>query len=251
VIIYRKKFVRIAEAWYGEEPDATGVDIARGFQRDEPRPGALCREFYTSLIDLKRDPGALLAGMKRGCRSKIRRAEARDAVAYECSNAAGRPDLLARFCEMYDEFAPRKNLPSLDPGWLSLMAATGGLFVSRVARASGDALVWHTHFLSGGRATLLHSASPTTAEASDRNLVGRANRFHHWQDMLHFKGAGATLYDLGGWYQGDGDARRLGINKFKEDFGGGVVKNYITERALTLRGKLFLRARSLLLGDAI
>ncbi|MCA1631610.1 MAG: hypothetical protein LC785_16545 [Acidobacteria bacterium] len=252
MIIYRKKFVRIAEAWYGEEPDARGVDIARGFQREEPAPGgALCREFYTILIDLTRDPDSLLSGLKRGCRYKIRRAEARDGVVYECANAARRPDLLARFREMYDEFAPRKNLPAIDPAWLSLMTATGGLFVSRAARATGDALVWHTHFLSGGRATLLHSASPPAAEAAGRNLIGRANRFHHWRDMLHFKSEGAILYDLGGWYQGDSDARRLGINRFKEDFGGDVVKNYITERGLTVRGKLFLRARTLLLGDAI
>jgi hypothetical protein len=252
VIVYRKKFVRIAEAWFGEEPNAPGVDIARGFQRNEPRDGALCREFYTILIDLTREPEALFASMKKGCQYKIRRAAARDDLTYECGNAA-RSRLLARFCDIYDEFTPRKRLPPLDRAWLALMAETGSLHVSRVSSASGEELVWHTHYRSNGRATLLHSASlmPTTVDAAARNHLGRANRFHHWQDMLWFKREGASLYDLGGWYQGDSDKRRLGINRFKEDFGGSVVKNYITERALTLKGRLFLRTRQTLLGDAI
>jgi hypothetical protein len=253
VIVYRKKFVRIAEGWFGEEPDAAGADIIRCFQRDAMQAGALCREFYTILIDLTRDTDALLASMKQGCQYKIRRAEARDDLVYECANAA-RADLLARFCDLYDEFTPRKSLPPLDRAWLALMAETGCLYVSRVSDgASNNELTWHTYYLSHGRATLLHSASatPPDADASARNRIGRANRFHHWQDMLWFKEGGARLYDLGGWYSGDTDARRLGINRFKEDFGGGIVKNYINERALTFKGKLFLRARQTLLGDAI
>ncbi|MFL6229235.1 MAG: hypothetical protein ACJ741_10690 [Pyrinomonadaceae bacterium] len=254
MIVYRKKLVRVAEAWFGEEPGAAGVDVVRCFQRDAPRDGALSREFHTILIDLTREPGEIFASMKQGCRYKIRRAVARDALSYECANAA-HAGMLARFCDLYDEFAPRKSLPPLDRAWLSLMAQTGCLYVSRVGdEASGEGLTWHTHYESHGRATLLHSASappPDDGDTSARNRVGRANRFHHWRDMLWFKAAGATLYDLGGWYHGDSDARRLGINRFKEDFGGRVVKNYITERAPTFRGRLFLRARQALLGDAI
>jgi hypothetical protein len=253
VIVYRKKFVRIAEGWFGEEPDAAGVDIVRGFQRDAPQADALCREFHTILIDLTRAREALLASMKQGCQYKIRRAGARDGLVYECANAA-RAEWLARFCDLYDEFTPRKSLPPLDRAWLMLMAETGALYVSHVSdAASGDALTWHTHYLSHGRATLLHSASvtPPDADPPTRNRAGRANRFHHWQDMLWFKAEGATVYDLGGWYSGDTDARRLGINRFKEDFGGVVVKNYINERALTFKGRLFLRARQTVLGDAI
>jgi hypothetical protein len=250
VIVYRKKFVHIAEAWFGEEPDATGVDIVRCFQRAAPAPDALCREFYTILIDLSRDAGALFAAMKKGCQYKVRRAAARDAFTYECANA-DHSLLLARFCDLYDEFASRKRVPPLDRAWLALMAATGKLYVSRVADDAGGDLVWHTYYRSGGRATLLHSAPTPRADAVGRSYLGRANRFHHWQDVLWFKTDGATLYDLGGWYQGNTDAERLGINRFKEDFGGSVVRDYITERALTLRGKLFLRTRQLLLGDAI
>jgi hypothetical protein len=252
VIVYRRKFIRIAEAWHGEEIDeATRVDLARRFQRDAPAAGALCREFYTILIDLSRDEGALFRALSKSCRYKVRRAAERDSLTYECANAAARSDLLARFRSLYDEFARRKQVPALDHAWLSLMAATGNLYLSRVSDAAGQDLVWHTYYLSGGRATLLHSAPTPHAAAEGRSLTGRANRCQHWQDILSFKRGGATLYDLGGWYSGKTDVQRLGINRFKEEFGGRVVRNYIDERALTIKGRLFLRARQSLLGDAI
>lgn len=258
MIVYRRKFVRIAEAWHGEEFDARKLDgraradILRRFQREEPAPGALSREFHTVLIDLSREEPALFGAMRRGCRYKVRRAAERDALTYDCADATERPDLLARFHALYEDFARRRRLPAPAREWLSLTASTGNLYVSRVGDADGRELTWHTHYFSGSRATLLHSAPTPHAEAAaGRSLTGRANRFHHWQDILYFRRLGAALYDLGGWYSGDTDEQRLGINRFKEEFGGRVVKNFIVERALTLRGRLFLRARQSLLGDAI
>ena len=94
MIVFKKKFIRIAEAWGGEEPSAEGVDIVRYFQRTEPAAGALCREFYTIIIDLTREPGALFAAMRKGCQYKVRRAEARDNFVYESWDDAGRSRLV-------------------------------------------------------------------------------------------------------------------------------------------------------------
>ncbi|MCA1816903.1 MAG: hypothetical protein LC746_10930 [Acidobacteria bacterium] len=251
MIVYRKKFVRVAEGWHGEEPAAAGVDIVRRYQLAEPDPRAYCREFHTILIDLSADAGALFAAMKRGCRYEVRRAEAHDRLAYDFARADD-ATLLARFREGYDEFARARRLRPLDPAWLALTAETGNLYVSRVCDERRGELVFHSYYLSGGRATLLQSFSPQRAAAdAGRARVSRANRLHHWLDVQKFKADGATLYDLGGWYHGTTDPRRLAINRFKEGFGGAVVKNYIAERALTPRGRLFLTARRLLLGDAI
>lgn len=254
MIVYRRKFVRVAEVWHGEEFNgaATRADICRRFQRDARDDRSLCREFHTILIDLTPNAADIFQNMRAGCRYKIRRAETRDSLTYECANADARPRLLASFADLYDDFARRKRLLAPTRAWLALMAATGKLYLSRVSDSNGRELTWHTHYLSGGRATLLHSAPTPHGEAgAGRSLTGRANRLHHWRDMITFKRDGAHLYDLGGWYSGDTDAQRLGINRFKEEFGGRVVCDYINERALTIKGRLFLRARQSLLGDAI
>ncbi len=252
MIVYQKKFLQIAEYWNGEEANAQGVDLVRCFQQSHPLEGMVCREFYTILLDLNRDPQELLARMKRDTRYEIRRAGNQDQLTCDWRNARDR-QAFQQFCDYYDDFATRKAQPKLNRGWLSLLADDGALRLSRVCDATGETLVWHAYHGSSDRATLFYSASLFRKFDSSamRNKMGRANRFLHWQDMQRFKTEGISVYDFGGWYEGDSDLERLRINKFKEEFGGEIVKNYICERAVTAKAKLFLRARHLLLGKAI
>ena len=252
MLVYQKKFLRIAEYWNGEEPKLTGVDLVRCFQRPRPLAGMLCREFYTILLDLNRTPQQLLSSIKRDTRYEIRRATDQDRMVYDCAN--GRDEKVFRlFCDYYDDFATQKGQPKMNRAWLSLLASAGALSLSRVNDSTGEIMVWHAYLRSNHRATLLYSASLFRKFDSSalRNKMGRANRFQHWQDIQRFKAEGVSVYDFGGWYEGNRDQERLRINRFKEEFGGEIVKNYICERALTVKAKVFLRVRRLLLGDAI
>src|SRR6266496_4749693 len=250
MITHRNKFIRILECWNDEEPDSQGVDLIRRFQQPQPIDGMFCRDFYTILIDLRQDQSVLLARMKRDTRYEIRRC-ARDGFVYELYDGKD-PAVFNEFCDFYDEFAARANQPKLRRAWLFLLAASDSLHFSRIAEAGGPTLVWHDYHRSKIRVTLLYSASlpPVDTTSARRNKVGRANRFQHWQDLLRFKDTHVSLYDFGGWYEGKIDQKRLQINRFKEEFGGEIVKNYICERALTWRGALFLRLRQSLLGNA-
>jgi hypothetical protein len=252
MIVYRKKFIRIAEFWSGEEPNVSDVDLVRCFQQPQPVAGMLCREFYTILLDLKKQNDALLANMKRDTRYEIRRALARDNFVYDCYDG-NEPRSFDEFCDYFDQFAIRKKQPKLDRAWLSLLAKAGAFTISRIAETSGETLVWHGYHRGKDRVTLLYSASLFRSNPSSeyRNRVGRANRLQHWQDMLRFKDEGISIYDFGGWYEKAENGERLRINKFKEEFGGEIVRNYICERAMTIKGRLFLLVRKLLLGNAI
>lgn len=250
-IAYQRKFVRIAEYWNGEEAYLKGVDIERYFQQPQRIEGMFCRDFYTILIDLLDDPETLLARMKRDTRYEIRRAE-REGFIYDFFSGSDAA-VFKEFCDYYDEFARQKNQPRMRRPWLSLLAESGALNLTRIATPAGDTLVWHGYHCSSQRATLLYSASIFRDDESSahRNLVGRANRYQHWLDILRFKAQGLSIYDLGGWYEGAEDQKRLSINRFKEEFGGNIVHNYICERASTLKGSLFLKLRTALLGNAI
>jgi len=252
MIAYQKKFIRMVECWNGEDTEAKGADLKRRFQQTQPLSGMFCREFYTVLIDLTRDSETLLAGMKRGARYEITRAQTRDDLVYGCWNGND-ARVFDEFCEQAEEFLTQKRQPRLDRNWLSLLAAAGLLELTHTSDGTGAKLVWHAYHRSSQRATLLYSVSffRNNPSLQFRNKVGRANRYHHWQDMLRFKNAGISTYDFGGWYNGTKDVERLRINKFKEQFGGEIVKNYICEQALTLKGALFLRIRTKLLGNAI
>jgi len=188
----------------------------------------------------------------RATRYEIRRAAAQDDLTYAYWNGDN-GKAFNEFFEYCDEFLALKHQPKLDRLWVSAMAKAELLEVSRIADASGNTLVWHGYHRNSQRATLLYSASlfrdANTAEY--RNKVGRANRYLHWEDIKRLKTEGISTYDFGGWYEGSEDKERLRINKFKEQFGGEIVRNYICERGLTLKGALFLRLRRSLLGNAI
>jgi hypothetical protein len=250
MIQYQKKFIRIAECWDGEQAPDSGVDLVRLFQRWQALSGMFCRDFCTILIDLRQSKDMLLASMKKDTRYEIRRA-ADDEFIYQVWDQSA-PEALNEFCEYYDQFATHKSQPKQNRSWLSLLAGAGALSLSCV-RVKGDAQVWHAYHRAPHRVTLLYSASlfRDSPDSAHRNRIGRANRYHHWQDMMHFKNHEVSTYDFGGWYQGKKDQARLSINKFKEEFGGEIVRNYICERGLTIKGKVFLLTRRLLLGNAI
>jgi hypothetical protein len=252
MISYQKKFIRIVECWNGETPVTTGADLVRHFQQTEPLNGMLSREFYTLLVDLNQTPEAIFEKMKRGTRYEIRRAQAADNLSHRYWHGPDQ-EIFAEFCNYANEFLVERQQPFLDREWLALLAKAGLLELTRIDDQKGECLTWHAYHRGSTRVTLLYSASlfRKNPDGDFRNLVGRANRLHHWLDMLHFKEAGIETYDFGGWYQGLTNEERLRINKFKEQFGGEIVKNYICERALTLKGALFLKMRTTLLGDAI
>jgi hypothetical protein len=252
MIAYQKKFIRIAEYWHSEPATNPSVDLVRFFQQPEPLADSICREFYTISIDLLQHPSALLANMKRTTRYEIRRGEISDGFIYQIRNGNEKP-VLDEFADQFDLFAAVKAQPKLNRAWVSMLAMEGLLRISEVRDSNGATLVWHAYHVSRGRATLLHSASilRPDSNAGLRSKVGRANRYHHWRDILHFKERGLATYDFGGWYEKKEDRSRLNINQFKECFGGEIVKTYICEKPLTLKGRVFLRTRRLLLGNAI
>ncbi|HXD31766.1 MAG TPA: hypothetical protein VN643_11655 [Pyrinomonadaceae bacterium] len=233
-------------------PKLEGADVVRRFQQTEHLRGMLCREFHTVLIDLTQESDAILDHMKRGTRYEIRRALSADDLTHHHWDGRER-GIFNEFCGYAETFLQQKGQPKLDRAWISLMADAGLLSLTRIDDNKANGLVWHAYHHGPERVTLLYSASSfrENPSAEFRNLAGRANRLHHWLDMLHFKKDGVATYDFGGWYHGSTDEERLRINKFKQQFGGKVVKNYICEEARTLKGKLFLKLRSALLGEAI
>jgi hypothetical protein len=237
VLLYKKAGLRIAELWFDEEPNGVRVDVIRHFQRTAPIAEGRSTRFYTILIDLSHEPDLLLAKMKRDTRYEIRRAMSKDNLTYQLWTEVS-PELLGQFRLAYDQFARYKGLPRRMSVRLERLAEMGGLGLSQVGNEKGAPLVWHTYYRAKDRVRLLHSISLVhNDDSSQRSLFGRANRYHHWEDILAFRAQGIGIYDLGGWYGGGSDQKKLSINRFKEEFGGEIVLNYNCQSGLTLAGK--------------
>ena len=243
----RRKSLTIGEVWFDDAVPTLPADILLYYHWGQSVEGADARDYYSLEIALQADVADLRAAMHAETRYEVARAERRDGFVHEFWDAPD-PELLDRFYGFFDEFAAARGLSPANRGWLGGYVAAGRLALSCVQHA-GTPLVWHSYYQDGRWARLLQSASVLRGDepGSRRALVGRGNRYHHWRDILWFRAAGFTMYDFGGWYTGKDDPVRLGINRFKEQFGGQLTRRWYATKAMTYRGRLFLWLRRFLL----
>lgn len=242
MITFHRWGVRVAQVYFNEDFHGRPGDLIEYTEWDQPVDGSTIRPFYTILIDLQKTEDELFADMRKKTRQKIRRAQDTDFFTYE----VWRPEqeaVLRQFIEFYDRFAAIKRLPAIQPDHVQRLRRAKAFDLSVVKSNEGEPLVWHAYYLAQGRACQIYTASlfRATGDKDFQNLVSRANSFHHWSDMVRFKQAGLRTFDLGGWYEGSEDQERLGVNNFKEGFGGTIVTTYNCVLPATLKGRLAWR----------
>ena len=226
------------EVWYDEEPVGdSGVDIVLYRQRETPLANARSAPCLSLVTDLAADENAILDQFGKDCRYKVRRAETKDGLRMEFILRPS--DRLDEFRAFYDAFAAQRSLAPSNHQWLGAACDAGQLALTTASR-NGEALVWHAYVMSGKTAQLQYTGSCFRDRENEyRALVGRANRWLHWKDMLQFKAMGMKRYDWGGLFEDESLPERAGINQFKKDFGGQQVRSYDCTLPVTLKGRVY------------
>ncbi len=246
MITHRLFLFRVGEVWF-DEPVEKEVDILVCRHSRQPVPGSRFRDSHTLVLDLCRPVDELMLGLTKENRYEARRARDKDGIKCEFQRNVD-TNVLDRFCLFFKRFAEQKKIPPANRLHLSRLAGQDNLDVSIARAPTGEELVFHAHYVGLRWARLLHSASlfREHEDSGYRNMVGRANRLLHFDDILRFKADGLKCYDFGGYYMGDEDKEKLRINEFKASFGGAVERIYQCERAVTLWGAVGLAAARLL-----
>lgn len=221
----------------GQDLPSAGVDLIHAVQ--SPTPGAGATDFYTSLIDLRRDEAQLLDGISKGFRYEIRRAADKDGLMTQFSTTLDAPTL-ARFADHYGAFAAGKGIAPANRAKLAALAARQALVLATVTEPGGNGtsrwLAAHLYLVDAKRARLYHSAS-TAADGAERQRIGRANKLLHWRALQHFKAAGLAFYDMGGISMGEA---LKAIDDFKQAFGGELTREYNCLLPVSWKGRLAL-----------
>lgn len=251
MVIFRKKFVTLAEERWappvgkGFRPsDYPGIDAITFLQVSSPVPGAFSTKSTSTLVlDLTTDTEKLFAGCHATTRKGINRASRDDKLVYSHWREPS-PEHIHEFREFFARFAESRGIEAINPVNLRHYAQAGMLDLSVVRTPDGEPLTWHSHIIDKNKVRQLHFASSQAQQDKEfRYLVGRSNRFHHWQDIVRFKGEGLVHYDFGGLYDGHEDQKKLHINEFKQSFGGTPATTYNCELALTMKGNVYLHLR--------
>lgn len=249
MIVYRRKGLVFGEAFY--EPLAAlvpKVDILRVTASDVlPDAASRARLSRTRVIDLRRAEETLFDEMDKGTRYEVRRAMERDKLDYGLDDDC--PDReIGLFCDYYDRFAASKNRRPIFRKRLTLLARHGMLVLTQSRSGDGEVLVWHSYLRCAERVVLLYSASlfREKPDASVRNLIGRANRFTHWNDILAFKRMGKIAYDMGGIDVAGRSRETSNIADFKHGFGGSDVPVYSHTLPRSIAGHVACRIAEVL-----
>lgn len=173
--------------------------------------------FYTKLIDLSKELSQIEQDFHPKTAYEIRRA-LKDGITTCLEND------IARFLNFYNEFADTKKLQRLSNG---LRDYEDQLLITKAVVNQQD-VVMHAYICDFElkRARLLHSASLFRKQSSpgQKAVIGRANRFLHFKDMVFLKEKGFVTYDLGGYAIDVTDQELVRINQFKDGFGGKLVE---------------------------
>lgn len=245
MIIVRARLLTYGEIWFDEEPPTNpALDVLMFRSRSKPIVGRPCTPFLSLASDLSADEHTIMTSFGRTNRYKINRAETKDCL-HAHYFADSRPHLDA-FCRFYDSFAEQKSIERSYRRALEA-ASDARQLVLTSASLHTQPLVWHAYIRSDDTAVLLHSASHFRGKATaDRAIVGRANRWLHWRDMLAFKQLGLKRYDWGGMFEDESVPEQASINDFKREFGGAPAQNYNCTVPVSIRGKAYRAVRKLL-----
>jgi len=180
--------------------------------------GFISKKAYTLQHDLTCSEEEILGNIKSRFRTYIRNAEKRG-ITFEIE------DDYHHCVTYFNEFARRKKLV---PITVKKLESYGDNIVITKAVKNNQTLALHINIIDAKEkmAMLLHSASERLADPTNHNLVGIANKYLHYQDMLYFKKRALVLYDFGGYGKDSENKEVAGIAQFKKSFGGRVVKVY-------------------------
>jgi hypothetical protein len=218
VVKRRMRGIPYVQKWFAHEPvPADAFSVAIYYQYiGKRRPAFFLRQPFAAVqIDLAREEDVVLSEMQKNVRYKIRRAE-KDGLSWEIGVDP------KSFADFHEAFAHKRGIEGVD---ISRLYSFGeALVLSRVVMGS-QVLAQHAHLVDAAesRARMLYSSS-ARFDGVDASLVGRANCWCHWKEMVHFRGLGIRTYDLGGYAANATNSTLEGINEFKLGFGGNVVQ---------------------------
>ena len=224
ITIYKKKYgCTNAESWFADEIDPKNkykLYYYRQASADTSAHSFHKEEFHTLLTDLTISEEELFRKCSATVRNEIKRAE-REGVIFSYNTS------IERFVPFFNNFARIKGLKQIQD---SKLKAYGKYLVITEAAIDNNVLASHSYIIDeeSGRVRLYQSATQRFSEDLDYNLIGRANKYLHYRDMLKFKEMNFSVYDWGGIAHDTTDSSLLGINKFKKSFGGveSVEYNY-------------------------
>jgi len=198
---------------------------------------------YTLVNFLLAEESDLLSKINKNYQYEIRRSEKEGVQVkiYGFQQLNESSIILDKFQKVYNSMFQFKKLKNkFNRNLVDAGLKSGNLLVS-IGTAANDpsCTVFHAYLIDGVNSVLLYSASQLWSNKSDKgkaNLIGRINKYLHWNDMLWFKRHQYQRYEWGGI---SNSSNPNGIDRFKLEFGGKMCSYYNYVVPLTPLGYIY------------
>lgn len=240
VIDNKKHGIHFYNVWFADKPIGK-PGVIQYHQAKFNQKGFIA--FETIINDIQNDDELILSTFSKGCRYKVNRGKREDIELEFYTGVEIQDELIDRFVEFFKEFWISKGTILREPDKLKKALfdyrSNNALSIT-CASLNGNTIVYHVYIMDDKRVRLLHSASLYRAEDDSdskfKNLIGIANRYLHYEEMLYYRDKGIYQYDWGGAGRGE-DV--ISITEFKESFGGYLESSFDGEMYVGIKAKLF------------
>ena len=221
MIRYYKKFyfLKVYENWFQYKyrlQDVFGLNVYWNIKRQDTRkiPG-IKNISHTIELDLEQDVETIYTNFSKQIRQQAKAAENEGITCYFHQQ-------IDEFVDFFNDFAMKKNTDMVSRRRIEEMGADIQL---SFAVHNGQVLAAHS-YLTDKEAGIVrhhHSATRRLDENTDRNLIGRANKYLTAKNIVLFKEQGFKTFDFGGYAKDTTNESLKGINNYKLLFGGRVT----------------------------
>ncbi len=239
--VYKKKGIRICQAWFAEDENGVSeksdIIFYHGIPHENSGSNSFSTPFHTLMTDLTKTGEELNAAINKNVRYEIRRNN-KEAVTYRVFSSKEllqKSAIVKEFTDLYElMYREKGKKQTIYMPQLKAYMEKDAFFLTGIF--DGDKpLVFHSYIIEDEKVRLLHSVSDFRSESADANLVARANKRLHWEDICMFKEQGKHFYDWGGV---SSLTDPNGIDAFKFKFGGEPLTYYNVYKGSSLLGKL-------------
>ena len=221
MVSYYKKiyFLKVCESWFSYKFNLKNVfsfNVFFHLKNSTKWIPAVKVYSHTLELDLQQTNEEIFANFSKQIRQQIRVAEK------ENTNCFFKNDV-ENFVAFFNEFAAKKDTWQTSE---DRMRNIGENVKISFATNNGIILAAHSYIVDNeiGIVRHLHSASKRLDETFDKNLIGRANKYLTITDIIYFKENGFKVFDFGGFAKDTENESLKGINNYKLQFGGKLVR---------------------------
>jgi len=232
---YKKLFLKIQTIYFANDLVSSKEDIDKYIQYfGEYKKGE--NYFYTSIIDLRETEEIIRSNIRKSYLHLINQAKKKFDIEIKYQDKPS-PDQLAYFTKIYNDISEKKGYEFIQ--FDQLLRIKNQILIS-YALYKKDILSGQLYIYDKKRIRLLNSFIINNLNISDemKIIIGSANKYQHYSDILYSKKLKFEIFDLGGLFNYNYLAK--GITFFKLGFSNNIEisKNFII--ANTFKGKTIL-----------